>query len=69
MPCLRRSPYVRWDIERVAEWLAEREQLPAEQYAPEQLADLETFVLEAVSSGAERPDDGRDVFTVWLGLM
>ncbi len=63
------SPEVRWDIARVTDWLAAHAQEPPTAHSPRELDDLEEFVLSAVAEGTESPEDGREVFTAWLGLM
>ena len=69
MPCLRCSPWVRWDVQRVAEWIAENGCMPMEKHSPEELDDLKAFILPAVASGREPPEDAREIFTGWLGSM
>jgi hypothetical protein len=69
MPCLRWSPYIRWDVEQVAVWLAERNLLPSREYTPNELDRLEDFVMSAVAAGTASPQDGRDIFTCWVGVM
>ena len=69
MPSLRCSPWVRWDIERVTQWLAERGALPDTDHSPKELDALEDHVLPAVAGGEASPEEAREIFTVWLGLM
>ena len=69
MPCLKCSPWVRWDLERVAEWIAQAGCMPAEKHLPKELDDLPAFILPAVAGGNELPEDAREIFTGWLALM
>lgn len=69
MPAVRESPYIRWDPQQVACWLADRDQLPQREYSKQELDDLARFVIGAVARGEEPPEDARDVFTSWVGVM
>lgn len=69
MPALRYSPYIRWDVEHVAQWLAERGPLPKREYTIKELDSLEDFVIESVAAGEATPEEGRDVLACWVGTM
>ena len=69
MPALRHSPWVRWDVEHVAAWIAEHHCLPTDKHTPRELDVLEDFVLPAIADGHETPEDGREIFTCWMALM
>ncbi len=69
MPCLRRSPEIRWDMEHVAAWVAERNLLPKREYTAKELDGLAEFVIQAVAAGDEPPEDGRDALACWVGVM
>ena len=69
MPCLRCSPWVRWDVEHVAEWIAERGSLPAGRHTAKELDSLDEFLLAGVANGDGSPEDARDIFTGWMGMM
>ena len=68
MPCLRRSPLVRWDIRHVTRWLAERGVLPEERTVSE-LDILEVFVCDAVAAGDATVDEGHEALSGWVGVM
>ena len=69
MPCVRETPFVRWDIERVGEWLAERGITPIRKHTADELDELDDYLLAAVADGEATPEDARDVLTCWVGLM
>jgi len=69
MPCLKRSPWVRWDLQRVVEWIAQAACMPSQKHSPRELDDLPAFILPAVAAGNQPPEDAREIFTGWLGLM
>ena len=69
MPALRCSPYIRWDVEHVAQWLAERGPLPSREYTIKELDSLADFVVESVAAGEATPEEGRDVLACWMGTM
>jgi len=69
MPAVRRSPDVRWDVEHVAQWLAERGPLPEREYTGKELDSMRDFVVESVAAGAATPEVGRDVLVCWLGTI
>ena len=69
MPAVRCSPYIRWDVEHVAQWLAERGPLPKREYTIKELDSLEDFVMESVAAGEATPEEGRDVLACWMGTM
>ena len=69
MPCVWHSPWMRWDVEHAAEWIAEHDKLPAAKHTADELDVLEDFVLEAVADGTGTPEEARDIFLGWSGLM
>ena len=68
MPCLRYSPWVRWDIRRVREWIAQQGIMPTG-FTPEDLDDIELFVCRAVSNGGATPEEGHEVLSGWVGIL
>jgi hypothetical protein len=68
MPCLRLSPYVRWDAQRVSDWLAERGIVPT-RHPILDLDATERFVCRAVASGEATPDEAHEVLSGWYGIM
>ena len=69
MPCLRHSPWVRWDVELTAAWVADTAAIPDDRYTPKQLDDLEDFVLNAVATGRQGPDLACQILQGWAGLV
>ncbi|MBI3948011.1 MAG: sigma-70 family RNA polymerase sigma factor [Armatimonadetes bacterium] len=69
MPAVRSSPHIRWDPERVAQWLADRGLMPGREYSRQELDVLEAFVIGAVARGEGSPEDARDILTSWRGVM
>jgi len=69
MPCLRCSPWVRWDVEHVAEWVAQRGSLPGDRHTAKELDSLDEFLLAAVANGDGSPDDAREILSGWLAMM
>jgi len=69
MPSLRHSPWVRWDVELTAAWVADTAALPADRYSPKQLDDLEPFILDAVATGRHSPDLACQILQGWAGLV
>ena len=69
MPAIRRSPYIRWDPDHVARWLAEHSVHPGREYSSRELDCLAEFVIGAVARGEERPEVARDILTSWSGVM
>ncbi len=68
MPCLRRSPLVRWDIRHVTAWLTERGILP-ERRTVKELDRLEVFACEAVATGDATPDEAHEALSGWVGVV
>jgi len=69
MPCLRCSPWVRWDIEQVAKWLSESGSPAPQEHSPQELDELDKFLLPLVASGEGTPEAAHEVFAGWVGLM
>ena len=68
MPYLRHSPFVRWDIRRAGEWIAEQGLLPAS-FTPQDLDDIQLFVCRSVADGEATPDAGHGALSGFLGIM
>jgi len=60
---------MRWDAERVAAWVAEREALPARQVAPHELDVFDAFVLAGVAEGTGTAEEAGLLFEGWMGLV
>ncbi len=67
MPCLRYSPCVRWDIDRVTTWLQEHGLLPT-RYTVEELDFTELFVCSAVAKGEATPDEAYEALAPWFWM-
>ncbi|MHC4716683.1 MAG: RNA polymerase sigma factor [Planctomycetota bacterium] len=68
MPALRYSPWMRWDLELTAAWVADTAALPDDRYTPKQLDSLDEFVLTAVATGRQPPDLAHQILQGWSGL-
>jgi RNA polymerase sigma factor (sigma-70 family) len=67
MPCLRGSPWVYWDIDRVTAWLAEHGVLPAV-HTIQALDDTALFVCRAAVTGEAEPDEAYEALLGWYGI-
>lgn len=67
LPCLRYSPWIRWDVDATAAWLREHATLPAHHTIAE-LDNLELFVCQAVSAGDAQPDEVYEALSGWYGV-
>jgi hypothetical protein len=67
MPSLRWSPYVRWDVRHVTQWLTEQAILPT-QYAMHELDLTALFVCRAVAVGDATADEGHEALSGWYGV-
>jgi RNA polymerase sigma-70 factor (ECF subfamily) len=68
LPCLRRSPLARWDIQYVTDWLVERGIVPRRATIKE-LDVTERYVCRAVAAGEATPQEGHEALAGRLGLM
>ena len=69
MPCLRHSPWVRWDLELTSAWVAQTAALPDDRYTPAQLDHLEDFLLAAVATGRQPARLACQILEGWSGLV
>jgi hypothetical protein len=67
MPCLRYSPTVRWDIDRVVAWLQDHEALP-EPHTIDELEFTALFISRALASGTAAPDEAYEALSGWFWL-
>jgi len=68
MPCLRHSPYRRWDADRVTEWLA-AQRIPPTHFTIQELENTALFICRAVASGQATPDEAHEALAGWGGVM
>lgn len=68
LPCLRRSPLARWDIQHVTDWLVERGIVPRRATIKE-LDVTERYVCRAVAAGQGTPEEGHEALAGRLGLI
>jgi RNA polymerase sigma-70 factor, ECF subfamily len=68
MPCLRRSPLVRWDVRHVTQWLTEQGIIP-ERHEVRELDWLPLFVCRAVAEDRVAPEEAHEALAGWVGVM
>ncbi|HJN16631.1 MAG TPA: sigma-70 family RNA polymerase sigma factor, partial [Armatimonadota bacterium] len=68
MPCLRTSPYVRWDVDHVRDWLAEKGIMPTE--AGDQDTDqTELYLCRLVADGKATPEEAHEGLSGRYGVV
>lgn len=67
LECVRRSPYIRWDVRRAGSWLAERGILPPRR-TPKELDVLEEYVARAVARRDATPLEAAELLEGSLGI-